>query len=115
MKRGALGGLPWIRRGSLVATALLVLIGIATGYGSIHGGSLPSALAQAPTPTGGFAGIVTDANGLPLGGAVIVALNSTGTTVGTASTANDGSYSIGGLTDGAYTLGAFLVSYQDAA
>ena len=87
---------PLIRRWTFLTLAALLASG--------------PALAQAPS--GRLAGVVRDARGPALGAATVTATNrATGAAISTR-TASDGSYALGGLAAGPYTVTASLIGFR---
>ncbi len=74
--------------------------------------ALWSTAAFAQTPSGRITGTVRDAQGAPRGAARVTATNNLTRTARSTTTTPDGSYSIGGLAPGAYTVVASQIGFR---
>ncbi|MBI1756470.1 MAG: carboxypeptidase regulatory-like domain-containing protein [Fimbriimonas ginsengisoli] len=68
-----------------------------------------------PIPRGSVSGMVTDmATGVPLGGAMVTVMDGGLNVVGSGQTVSDGTYMIGNIVAGAYSMTFSLATYQTA-
>lgn len=76
------------------------------------GGTTAGIDATVTVVTGGISGSVTSGSGGPVAGAQVTVYNTSGTAVGAAATASDGTYTVDGLDPGFYRVGFSLAGYQ---